>query len=176
MDVYYSLSLDHTGTSWSEPIRVNPEEGRAAFRTPRSLSMAADEEGHAYVSYGYAPFLTTESVHIMTTRRRPYDGLDHLPFFTVAASPTPFREATTFGLPVPDAARGDVHVFDAQGRVVRVWRDLQLVRGPNEIIWDGRASNGLDAAAGVYLWRATVTDERLGGVHEARGRVVRVGR
>jgi hypothetical protein len=176
LDAYYARSKDEAGTTWTTPVRVNTMLGTAGPESPRSLSIAADIDGHAYISYLFSPFLIPERIHVMTTRERPYDGFEELPFFTGAASPSPFREATTFHLPVPDPATANIRVYDAQGRMVRTWPELRLVRGPNPITWDGRASNGLDAAPGVYLWRATVTDGTTGNVHGARGRVVRVGR
>jgi hypothetical protein len=160
-------------TANGEHLRVSrSSDGGYSWPSASDIEGAAyGDDAHAYVTY---LFSVRKRIHLMTTRPRPYDGFEELPFFTVAAFPTPFRERTTFALPVPDPATAALRVYDVQGRVVRAWPRLQLSRGPNPILWDATTTAGFKASPGVYMWHAHITDS-TGEAHDARGRVVLLG-
>jgi hypothetical protein len=66
-------------------------------------------------------------------------------------APNPFRSSTTMRF----ETAGDVHlraeVFDASGGLVSILHDGIVGPGRQTLTWDGRGSNGLPAAAGVYF-------------------------
>jgi hypothetical protein len=168
----YTRSLDSAGAAWMDPVAVTPDSLFAITIIPRTLSIAADEAGDAYITVHVGPH-GRERLILMTTRARPYDGLDGLPFYTAIAAPNPFRQATTITLFVPEPARGGVRIFDPHGRRVRSWPFLPLVRGANLVHWDGRREDGTAVASGVYFWEARFGDGT--DAHpEAQGRIVRI--
>jgi hypothetical protein len=75
------------------------------------------------------------------------------------AAPNPFRAATV----IEASGRGDVEIFDVQGRLVR-----RLHPSGERAVWDGTDAAGRRVAAGAYLVRQAVRGE----VHTAR--VVRI--
>jgi hypothetical protein len=72
----------------------------------------------------------------------------------IAASPNPFSRATELAMTLPSPSTVRVTVHDLSGRVVRVIDDRRLEAGTHSFDWDGRNSEGLPVAAGVYFCRA----------------------
>jgi hypothetical protein len=171
--VYYARSIDRWGHEWTSPTRVTPVSEPARLQAPHSIGITTDDRGHVVVTFLRSLGTFLDAIYLLTTRERPVDGLEDLPFFAVSASPNPFRERTTFALPVPDPATARLQIYDAQGGLVRTWPAISLVRGENPVSWDGWMSTGKHAAPGVYYWRARITDGKSGAVHDVRGRVVR---
>jgi hypothetical protein len=73
----------------------------------------------------------------------------------IAASPNPFSRATAFAMTLPSPSTVRVTVHDLAGRVVRVIDDRRFEAGTHSFGWDGRNSEGLPVATGVYFCRAT---------------------
>lgn len=97
-----------------------------------------------------------DEVALMTqipdTPTRPR-GLD------INLAPNPFNPRTelSFVLPTSEAAR--VMVYDLAGRLVRSLFDGRLDAGAHSIVWDGKDSQQVDAASGVYLFAVTIGKE-----------------
>ncbi len=72
----------------------------------------------------------------------------------MAGSPNPFSRATSLALTLPRPSGVRVTVHDLAGRVVRVLADGRLDAGDHAFEWDGRNSEGLPVATGVYFCRA----------------------
>jgi len=68
----------------------------------------------------------------------------------VASFPNPFSARTTIRLVPNGAARAEVRVFDASGKLVRT---LETKDGPF-VVWDGKDSRGEEAGPGVYFCRS----------------------
>jgi hypothetical protein len=71
-------------------------------------------------------------------------------------SPNPFRGSTVVTYQVPasvKAARINLNVFDAGGRLVRTLVDAEQPAGVYSIAWDGRSRAGKRVAAGIYFCR-----------------------
>ncbi len=67
--------------------------------------------------------------------------------------PNPSRGALTIPLALPSAMHVRADVVDPLGRVVGVLHDGALDAGSHTLRWSGRADDGADVAAGVYLVR-----------------------
>lgn len=65
--------------------------------------------------------------------------------------PNPARGAVRVAFTLSRAGAAVVRVLDAQGRVVAVPFAGEAGAGRNELAWDGRASNGREAAPGLYF-------------------------
>lgn len=77
--------------------------------------------------------------------------------------PNPFNPATTLKYAVPAEAQVKLHVYDLQGRLVRVLIDQAQERGWHESLWDGRAGDGRSVASGLYFYKLQVGAETLTG-------------
>ena len=71
----------------------------------------------------------------------------------LTASPNPTRGGTRVAFALPTAGRTRVALYDVGGREVRVLADGDLMAGPQQLMWDGRDSDGRTVASGVYLCR-----------------------
>lgn len=79
--------------------------------------------------------------------------------------PNPFRSATEFRFDLPVAADVRLEVFDALGRLVRMFRSLEPA-GRHRLEWDLSDSRGRVVPAGVYTYRMRA------GAFEARRKMV----
>jgi len=77
--------------------------------------------------------------------------------------PNPFNPTTTLKYAVPAEAQVKLHVYDLQGRLVRVLVDQSQERGWHESLWDGRAGDGRSVASGLYFYKLQVGAETLTG-------------
>ncbi|MFN8587574.1 MAG: FlgD immunoglobulin-like domain containing protein [Candidatus Eisenbacteria bacterium] len=78
-----------------------------------------------------------------------------------APLPNPAREATSFRLALPGAARVRADVFDPQGRRVRALLSREFAPGEHLLGWDGRDDDGRRAADGLYFVRVDVGGTRF---------------
>ena len=76
-------------------------------------------------------------------------------------APNPFALATTIAYTLPSAAHVELVVYDVSGRRVRTLVDAHLDANDYTARWDGRMSNGLEAAAGIYLYRLMADDNEI---------------
>jgi len=67
-----------------------------------------------------------------------------------APNPSPGWTRLRFGLP-SDAGDAELGIFDLAGREVSSLRTGPLTEGTYTVIWDGRTSEGVEAANGIYF-------------------------
>ena len=67
--------------------------------------------------------------------------------------PNPSSSATQIAFALASAARVDLSVFDAAGRRVATLMQGEVPMGSRSVTWDGRGTDGLPVAAGVYFAR-----------------------
>ncbi len=68
--------------------------------------------------------------------------------------PNPFNPSTTISLSLDREQDVRLDIFDIRGSLVRTLHTGSLPAGRNELLWDGRDNNGLQAASGMYFSRA----------------------
>ena len=67
--------------------------------------------------------------------------------------PNPFNPNTNIGYYVPERCRVQLGVFDVKGSMVAVLVDESQAEGTYRVYWNGRYTNGTEAASGVYFYR-----------------------
>ncbi len=73
--------------------------------------------------------------------------------------PNPFNPTTTIRYGLPNDVNGvQLVIYDILGRQVRVIEQGTRSKGYHEVIWDGRNSNGISVASGVYFCQFRVRD------------------
>ncbi len=82
--------------------------------------------------------------------------------------PNPSTGNVSLAFSLPEAASGNVRVYDLRGRLVASLAQGSLDAGRHVVSWDGRANDGSSVASGVYWAVLTV------GGRQASTRVVRV--
>jgi hypothetical protein len=83
-------------------------------------------------------------------------GLESTPGWIMAASPTPFRQASSIRFELAPDALPRVDVFDVRGARVRRLVAERLGTGWASATWDGRRDDGSPAGAGLYFIAVTV--------------------
>lgn len=69
--------------------------------------------------------------------------------------PNPFHSVTAVSFTLQAGTAVKAGVYDVSGRLVRELMNGTGAAGRNALVWDGRESNGKNAAAGLYLLRLT---------------------
>lgn len=67
--------------------------------------------------------------------------------------PNPFNASTTIQFDVPLKSNVNITVFDLLGRMVAQLVDQTFEAGTHKLIWDGRASSGVQLSTGMYFVR-----------------------
>jgi hypothetical protein len=67
--------------------------------------------------------------------------------------PNPFNPQTTIYYELSVAGRARVEVYDVRGQWVRTLVNKVQGAGPQSVVWDGRNSEGVAVASGIYLYR-----------------------
>jgi hypothetical protein len=82
----------------------------------------------------------------------PEDQIPAVQFLQLRPNvPNPFNPGTEIRYDVPTAAGPvSVHVYDAQGRLVRVLVDADATPGRRSVMWNGLDDSGRPLASGVY--------------------------
>lgn len=88
---------------------------------------------------GNAPAPTPEPVAAMTQLRANF--------------PNPFNPSTTIEYQLSTPGRVRLRIYDMSGRMVRTLVDADLDAGPHRAAWNGFDEHGMQAPAGVYLYR-----------------------
>jgi hypothetical protein len=73
--------------------------------------------------------------------------------WSLAAGPSPFRDAARITYGLPRAAHVDLRVFDVGGRSVRTLSNGPRPAGVHTAEWDGRDARGVRAGSGVFFVR-----------------------
>ncbi len=76
--------------------------------------------------------------------------------------PNPFAGSTTIAFELPAAANVSLEIFDLAGRRVALLHDGELLAGPQQIGWNGRAGDGTQAPSGVYFYQLRIGDTVAG--------------
>jgi hypothetical protein len=100
------------------------------------------------------------------TTEEPYTGTFQVSressVVMLAPYPNPSTDAFTFTLVISGEETPDkysIEFFGVDGRKVNELNDLTTFIGTNEVIWNGKNSNGTDLPAGVYFYRITLQKE-----------------
>jgi len=70
--------------------------------------------------------------------------------------PNPFNPTTTISFKLKQSGIADLHIYDMEGRLVRVLVSGYREAGSHSIIWDGRNEKGALVATGIYLCKLRV--------------------
>jgi len=79
------------------------------------------------------------------------------------AFPNPFGAQTQVFFDLHKKARVGVAIYDVRGRLVRRFEDSTRLPGRHHVVWDGRDTNGMGVADGVYFLRVTVDGKPASG-------------
>lgn len=66
--------------------------------------------------------------------------------------PNPFNPGTTINYSIPEEGFVTIKIFDILGREIQTLVNDNIFAGSHLISWNGKDSNGYDAASGVYLY------------------------
>ncbi|MBN2104691.1 T9SS type A sorting domain-containing protein [bacterium] len=66
--------------------------------------------------------------------------------------PNPFNPSTTIAFYLSARADVKVRILDLQGRTVTVLMDSSMPAGAHTVQWNGRNSDGMEAASGIYMY------------------------
>jgi len=69
--------------------------------------------------------------------------------------PNPFNPTTTILFTVPATGHVKIEVFNILGRLIATPFDGEASIGSNQVVWDGRSSDGEMTSSGVYFYRLT---------------------
>jgi hypothetical protein len=67
--------------------------------------------------------------------------------------PNPFNPVTTISYDIPKPDRVRVHIYDLQGRLVKVLVDVNKEAGQHQVNWNGQDMAGQTVSSGVYYIR-----------------------
>ena len=70
-----------------------------------------------------------------------------------AASPNPFRAASSLSFSLPSRSDVSVVVYDLRGRVVATLLEGERAAGAHEVRWGGRDDDGREVPSGIYFVR-----------------------
>jgi hypothetical protein len=72
--------------------------------------------------------------------------------------PNPFNPSTTIRFDLPEPGHVTLTIFNVKGELVRTLIDKKLTGGVYKINWDGKNSQQLPLASGVYFYRLAAPD------------------
>jgi hypothetical protein len=67
--------------------------------------------------------------------------------------PNPFNPTTNIEFAIPQRQSVKLEVYDILGRLVTTLANSDMPAGTYKVIWNGKDSNGLSVATGLYLYR-----------------------
>jgi len=85
-------------------------------------------------------------------------GAPHRVFALDQNYPNPFNPSTTIQYSLPAREEVSLRIYDQRGRLVRTLASEVQDAGQRAIVWDGRASNGVSVASGVYFYQLKAGD------------------
>ena len=101
---------------------------------------------------GYSVQLPSASTALSTIDEM---NINPLAFSLNQNYPNPFNPSTTISFDVYEASRVSLSVFDLNGRLVKNLMSGNLGAGTYNINWNGKNTNGLSVAGGVYFYSIT---------------------
>lgn len=72
--------------------------------------------------------------------------------------PNPFNPSTSIEFALPRAGDVNIKIYNILGEEVKTLVSEHLAAGYKSVDWDGRGSNGLPVASGIYLYRIQAGD------------------
>ena len=73
--------------------------------------------------------------------------------------PNPFNPSTKINFSIKKTSQVKLEIFNLNGKLIRNLYDGEKYGGKYTINWDGRNSNGILQASGVYFYRLRVGNE-----------------
>ncbi|MCG2717067.1 MAG: cellulase family glycosylhydrolase [Candidatus Marinimicrobia bacterium] len=70
--------------------------------------------------------------------------------------PNPFNDQTIIPIVLTKPSLVKLNIFDLQGKLIRNLYNGEMIRGLNELFWDGTDNANVRVSAGVYYYRITV--------------------
>jgi flagellar hook assembly protein FlgD len=67
--------------------------------------------------------------------------------------PNPFNPSTNIYYSLPYNSIVTIQIFDITGKLVKSFKQSNESAGHHSIVWNGKNSNNLDVASGVYMIR-----------------------
>jgi len=108
----------------------------------------------ALVEYSFATF------HGDAISARTVSDLMPAQFKVSQNYPNPFNPTTSIDLALPTGGDWQLTIYNINGQLVRNYTG-EATPGVTTVEWDGRNEAGLEAASGVYLYRATAGNESV---------------
>jgi flagellar hook assembly protein FlgD len=75
--------------------------------------------------------------------------------------PNPFNPSTTIGFGLPVRGKVKIRVFNILGQLVAELGGADLEAGYHQVVWDGKANDGVAVGSGVYFYQLVVTPANL---------------
>jgi hypothetical protein len=172
-EIWYSHSSDN-GQTWVPGIKITDTDTNT-YRFPVMLDVITDTVMVMYICdyrtgfFLYSEGPATPNPILVQKWQNPYVGGIAGPGPAVpkkagvSVNPNPFNRAAHLAYAVPWRGRAELSVFDAAGRPVRTLVDRSCEPGRYTAVWDGRADNGRELPAGVYLYRYVLDSKRVTG-------------
>jgi hypothetical protein len=169
------LRIQHVLYSWQpgywSPVRVNLHPSRTSVLfDPSQYPPSGEGVIRVVVSDGTETrFADVTGLTVYSTSSAPTEPPSPLDL-KIRIEPNPFVDEAWIGFDLRrDSDRTAVEIFDVQGRLVRTLRSGRLTAGSHRISWDGRTTERMEAAPGVYFVRVSV-DGKVGRSQVIRSR------
>ncbi len=134
----------------------------------RKEHVAAAVDSVIYVFGGLdenGKLVDTVEAFIDTVIENPGDGVsvnkqaDFRSFQLKQNYPNPFNNSTTIEFELPRKAFVRLDIYTAQGQWIATMLNDEMNAGLHRVQWDGRATTGIFAPSGVYLYKMFTKDE-----------------
>jgi hypothetical protein len=126
---------------------------------PANLDAVMPEEGTIFRIVTNKPNRTGDSLLVRTPPAQPdiiYDWPQR--FQLVQNYPNPFNSVTTIPFELSEEGKVRIELYNILGQRVMVLKDEVLKRGRYEVKWDGRNSDGIPLASGIYIIRMEINN------------------
>lgn len=127
-----------------ESVQLDGEQYFGFIGEPRNLIINANSGGEFLVTF--APWSPTE----IASEAQPDSPI------LSPAFPNPFNPSTRLTFELSQTSSLNLAVYDIQGREVKSLLSGNFTPGRYQILWNGKDNSGMDAPAGVYLFRGGI--------------------
>jgi len=100
--------------------------------------------------YVYLHQITESYTDVKDKKELPAD------FLLKGNYPNPFNPSTTISFVLPKRERVGIKIFNSLGQLVCELINEERDAGENSIVWNGKNSNGMEAASGIYFYRVQI--------------------
>jgi hypothetical protein len=102
------------------------------------------------------------SLDVETTAASFLDNGDEISLIEFSLNenyPNPFNPSTTIGYSIANPSNVEIVVYDMMGREINsLFSGYQESAGHYSVVWNGFTDDGLEASAGVYIYKMTAGD------------------